>query len=56
MENRTERLVVLLTPIEKKQLEKEAKEKNTTISLLSRKKLFGKGRLAAVHLGNGLGI
>lgn len=43
MENRTERLVVLLTPTEKKQLEKEAKEKNTTISLLSRKKLFGKG-------------
>lgn len=43
MENRTERLVVLLTPSEKKSLEKEAKDKNTIVSLLARKKLFDKG-------------
>ena len=37
---KTERLVVLLTKEEKKQLVKEAKEKNTLISLLVREKLF----------------
>ena len=42
MEKRTERLVVLLTPSEKKSLEKEAKDKNTIVSLLARKKLFDK--------------
>lgn len=44
MENRTERLVILLTPSEKKQLEKEAREKNTTVSLLTRKLIFGRGK------------
>lgn len=42
MEKRTERLVVLLTKSEKKSLEKEAKDKNTIVSLLARKKLFDK--------------
>lgn len=37
---KTERLVVLLTKEEKEQLVKEAKEKNTLISLLVREKLF----------------
>ena len=40
MENKTERIVLLLTPTEKKELKKEAKEKNTTLSLLLRKKIF----------------
>lgn len=40
MEKRTERLTVLLTETEFKELKKEAKEKNTTISLLVRAKLF----------------
>lgn len=40
MENKTERLVILLTPSEKKKLLKEAKDKNTTLSLLIRKKIF----------------
>lgn len=40
MENKTERLVILLTPTEKKELLKEAKNKNTTLSLLIRKKIF----------------
>lgn len=40
MENKTERLVILLTPSEKKKLQKEAKDKNTTLSLLIRKKIF----------------
>jgi hypothetical protein len=35
-----ERLVVLLTKEEKEQLIKEAKEKNTLVSLLVRAKLF----------------
>lgn len=40
MEKRTERLTVLLTETEFNKLKKEAKEKNTTISLLVRAKLF----------------
>lgn len=40
MEKRTERLTVLLTETEFKKLKEEAKEKNTTISLLVRAKLF----------------
>ena len=39
-ERQTARLVVLLTPSEKKALQQEAKEKNTTLSLLIRKKIF----------------
>lgn len=37
---REERLVILLTKEEKTKLVKEAKEKNTTLSLLVRAKLF----------------
>ena len=37
---RNERLIVLLTKQEKEKLNKEAKEKNTTLSLLVRAKLF----------------
>ena len=37
---REERLVILLTKEEKEKLIKEAKEKNTTLSLLVRAKLF----------------
>ena len=40
MENKTERLVILLTPTEKKQLIEKAKENNTTLSLLVRKRIF----------------
>ena len=40
MENKTERLVILLTPTEKKQLLEKAKENNTTLSLLVRKRIF----------------
>ena len=40
MENKTERLVILLTPSEKKQLLEKAKENNTTLSLLVRKRIF----------------
>ena len=40
MENKTERLVILLTPSEKKQLIEKAKENNTTLSLLVRKRIF----------------
>ena len=40
MENKTERLVILLTPSEKKQLLKKAKENNTTLSLLVIKRIF----------------
>jgi hypothetical protein len=40
MENKTERIVLLLTPSEKKKLKQEAKDKNTTLSLLLRKKIF----------------
>ena len=40
MENKTERLVILLTPTEKKQLLEKAKENNTTLSLLVRKIIF----------------
>ena len=41
MENKTERVVLLLTPSEKKALKQEAKDKNTTLTLLLRKKIFG---------------
>ena len=41
MVKKTERLVLLLTPEEKQLLQKEAKEKNTTLTLLVRKKIFG---------------
>lgn len=37
---REERLVILLTKEEKAKLVREAKEKNTTLSLLVRAKLF----------------
>lgn len=37
---RDERLVILLTKEEKENLVKEAKEKNTTLSLLVRAKIF----------------
>lgn len=37
---RNERLVILLTKEEKEKLNKEAKDKNTTLSLLVRYKLF----------------
>jgi hypothetical protein len=37
---RQERLVILLTKEEKEKLNKEAEEKNTTLSLLVRAKLF----------------
>ena len=37
---REERLVILLTKEEKEKLIKETKEKNTTLSLLVRAKLF----------------
>ena len=40
MENKTERLVILVTPSEKKQLLEKAKENNTTLSLLVRKRIF----------------
>ena len=40
MENKTERLVILLTPTEKKQLLEKAKENNTTLSLLVRKRIL----------------
>ena len=40
MENKTERLVILLTPTEKQQLLEKAKENNTTLSLLVRKRIF----------------
>ena len=40
MENKTERLVILLTPTEKKQLLEKAKENNTTLSLWARKRIF----------------
>ena len=40
MENKTERLVILLTPSEKQQLLEKAKENNTTLSLLVRKRIF----------------
>ena len=40
MENKTERLVILLTPSEKKQLLEKAKENNTTLRLLVGKSLF----------------
>ena len=40
MENKTERLVILLTPTEKKQLLEKVKENNTTLSLLVRKRIF----------------
>ena len=40
IENKTERLVILLTPTEKKQLLEKAKENNTTLSLLVRKRIF----------------
>lgn len=40
MENKTERLVILLTSSEKKQLIEKAKENNTTLSLLVRKRIF----------------
>ena len=40
MENKTERLVILLTPSEKKQLLEKAKANNTTLSLLVRKRIF----------------
>lgn len=40
MENKTERIVLLLTPSEKNKLKQEAKDKNTTLSLLLRKKIF----------------
>lgn len=40
MENKTERLVILLTPSEKKHLLEKAKENNTTLSLLVRKRIF----------------
>ena len=39
---RKERLVILLTKEEKDELNKEAKDKNTTLSLLVRAKLFKK--------------
>lgn len=39
---RQERLVILLTKEEKEKLNKEAKEKNTNLSLLVRFKLFKK--------------
>ncbi len=37
---KTERLVILLTKEEKEKLVKETKEKNTTLSLLVRAKIF----------------
>lgn len=37
---RIERIVILLTKEEKEKLKKEALDKNTTLSLLVRKKLF----------------
>lgn len=40
MENKTERIVLRLTPSEKKAIKQEAKEKNTTLSLLIRQKIF----------------
>ena len=40
MENKTERLVILLTPSEKQQLLEKAKENNTTLSILVRKRIF----------------
>ena len=40
MENKNERLVILIIRSEKKQLLEKAKENNTTLSLLVRKRIF----------------